>query len=831
MHSELGLIHRTHGDLESAENHSKAAKKAEEIFEGLCHASIALATILDDQGKESEALDELFVDTNLMINPNGRYVTDAVMKLLPVAFENRWFYERRILTDLLIRQGKLDMALTLDPISDLDDVRLHRGKDDKFTTGILENILSLAQLLSRQTRKDEAADLLRKRLKAHVEMFGASHLRTMKAASDLVFMLSDMGADHVDEAICPHSPSLDPYEGESWRYFQPNTEVLLLKTAYAFALSKQRCFDEAIVEMNLVLQFKKRNWTGGEHVTQGCMRDLAGSLYVQGEGEYRIPGAMELEMLMMSKRTQSLEIKEQIISILCTLPGLCRLGEVLRMLRILEQALKDRYSDRKDRIKVQGYLVFILANLGLCFENPLQVEEALGPSTVLKEEVVERSGWDDMDRMYVMRSLASVYWIKSFMACQFHGFGSHDLIWMDQSEQIHRQVMNMATATFDDTHEETIHAAHKEASLLALHEVARDKLRLPRESTFLDRLWDPDRGKAVSWDKWFEPNHPGHLGKDQRTFRHQLRDSYYPDESKEHAHKSLKDGLEKLRAYYSRSNEKPDRHPQIIRNLEAIAQAYWPEGKIFQALATSKHVVHLARMTFAGGDSHPSTVAYRVLLMRPLLEDVPAAPSKVETARELLELCVKTFGKQHTHTLSCMNEVARIVCEQGQKSEATELMRDVLELGLPFLGVNHSIVSQTWTYLLVATNNTTTGSVHLKSKVYNFALDLEVASWSHLSGPLLSAVDEMIRMILGATILGEDHIFARSLVDHYILRLQYDFGINLEVAVQMLQKFKDMPWSGFRPSVTTKDENGLLEAERSNRGSSSDLKLPAGQQQ
>lgn len=819
---ELGMIYLTHGDHESAEHCWRSIDEAGERPDGSRWSHLLLAQVLDDQGKEREALDELLVDKNLMINPNGRIVSDAVMKLHGLKFENRQFDTREWLADLLIRQGKSDMALKLDLFSDLDDLRLYQRQDSNVMLRILENILSLAQLLSRQMRKGAAADL-RKRLKVHVEIFGASHLKTMKATSDLIFMLSDMGAEHVDEAIALQSPTLDRYE-EHHCENKPNAEVLLLKTAFAFALSRKRRFDEAIAKIDLVLQYKKRCWTREQHGTQGCTSDLASSLFLQGEREYLTPAVMQYEMLVMSKETQSLELKAQIVAILCTMPRRGSLGEVLGMLRILEQALKDENSDRRNRRKVRGFIVFILANLGLCFENSRLVEEALGLSIAMNEEMIERSNWNDMDRVYVVQLLASVYWIKSFIACQFHGFGKHDLSWMDQAEQIHRETMAMVTAAFGDTHEETAHAIRKTGTLLARHGTALADLHLLNQSTELDSRCDSIRGRNVLYEHTTDPGHPGYLAEEEREARQRLQN---PILEIGEARRSLSNVLKKLRTYYLHSNKGPDNradyHPQTIRTLEALAQAYWLEGKTFQAQATSKYVMHLARRAFASGDDHTSTMAYRILLMKPLLHDEVMFPKKVETARELLKHCVERFGKQHTQTISCMNELVWILCQQGRNTEAVQLMREALELGLTFLGVRHRIISQLCTTFLGAIDSTPAGSSHLLSRVSTFTFDLKLP-WSihgnflkDLPSKLLSVDDDIKRMTFGMRFLGEEHILTRLSVDSFVLILQCHFGWSLERAVQALQKFKNEPWSGFRPSVTARDDEGLFDANYSNR--------------
>ncbi|KAL9121918.1 MAG: hypothetical protein Q9187_001522 [Circinaria calcarea] len=800
LHWELATIYWVHNDLELAEYHFRAEKLIylERPFLGPCKyisartshkrerqsyaTSTALATVLDAQGRESEALKELQADRYLMKNPNGSHPDWAI---LSVTLEKRDFVSRAMLANLLIRQECSDIALRLDLLSDLDDIRFHRDKDSYIMTQCLENILALAQLLFKQMRKDTAADLLRKRLKAHVEMFGTLHPRTMKATSDFIFILSNMEDEQLDEAICLQPPTLDNFSEEV------NTEVLLFKTAFALALSKKGRIDDAIAEIDLILQYKKRNWTHGEYVTQGCISDLASSLCVQGEGEYGMPALMQHEMLEISKKTQSLEVKAQIIAILCTLPRLGALDEVLTGMRLLEEALRNLCQDQRDRIKMQGFIVFILANLGLCFENPLLVGEALDLSIALKEEVVEKPGWNEIDRLSVMRSLASVYWIKSFIACQCHGFGIHDLSWMDQAEQIHREAICMATASFGDDHEETVHTIEKMDSLLARHGTAQaDPYRLNvlhsllrKEflgpgwyngcwgSKFLDFYDALDKynaqdayfhkGQERYLEETLGEEHPGVLAEIERQARINPQYEIFKD-----TRKPLIYVLESIRKYYKHSNMKPDYHPQVIRTLEALAQAYRREGKTFQSLATSKYVLHLARKTFTGGDRHPSFIAYRIRLMKTLFQDNVTFAKKVENARELLKLSTETLGIQHTQTLSCMNALAEILCEQDQNSEAMHLMQDALELGLPFLGVNHSIVSQSWTNLLAAMNYATRDSGDLLVRVEEIIHSLRVASQPSEpiffdSASLLRVFAEVKRMTLGAIVLGDEHKFTR----------------------------------------------------------------------
>lgn len=806
LQEALGDEYFLHQDYELAEYHYKKAMSTDRErnphksirtmlalvnYDRHYHHANRLALALDGQGKEKEAIQALETTKTLRNNPNGR---ETIRFFQRPSVENRDFKARYLLADLLIRQQELDQVLKLDLHSDFKDALKFRDKDSIEVSEISKNIATLAQSLFKQGRRYEAANLLRKLQESHVGLFGRSHLKTMKVTSNLILVLSCMGAEQVDEAVRLQLPTLDESSKDA------NIELLLVRITLAFALSKKRNYTEAIAEMELVLQFKRRNWTQAEYMTHGCMSDFVGSLCFPGDRELGEPAAMQHELLAMSKCMQDPEAQESIIALLCALSRLDGLEEAIQLMRSMVKFVKLRYPDQwRNQLRLQEFLIFILSNLGLCFESRSHLEEALALANAMRDEICQVSELEEVQRVRAVRLLASVLFKKCAITCHLHGFGYQDLSLMSEVEKMHRAALNMAEDAFGETHDETVDAMEKLAVTLSINGRARGDCWAIDKAGYLlataiglrDPMWiqDPEnrnlstvRLKSEYFDHQFaqglvtiERHNRAHtylerclvkelgesslavLAQAEQLAEVRIEGGFYDT-----AQITLFHIYSQLRKYRSRWSGHPDHHPQVIKTLAGIARMYESNGESYRSLPLLRYVMHLAEKTFRSSKTHPATTVYRMRLVTGLSRSGINYAKDLESANERLNLARDAFGTQHTQTITCMEEISEALSAQHRDPEAVPLTREALELSLSFLSINHHIVSQLWTNLL-ARMHVNPNSEDLGPKVEQVlpktVHDTQFSVDKSRSRPL---VEQGQYMVLGSIILGGEHIFTTS---------------------------------------------------------------------
>lgn len=217
-------------------------------------------------------------------------------------------------------------------------------------------------------------------------------------------------------------------------------------------------------------------------------------------------------------------------------------------------------------------------------------------------------------------------------------------------------------------------------------------------------------------------------------------------------------------------------HPQNIRALKAVAQAYELDSATYISLPILKSVVHLTQKTFKGGDAHPNTTLYRLRLMRALSRDDDECPAKtIRHAENRLKLAMEIFDKQHTQTIYCMNELAEALLVDARKKEALLVTYEALELGLPLRTFSHHITSRLWKNFLTA-HNRVADSEQFQAKLKEVLLPhLEkrgFRTFAKGADPeplekyrLEAAFAAIERLTLSSWVLGSDHDFTKSMKD------------------------------------------------------------------
>lgn len=852
LHSKLGDLYFSRRDYLLAENHFREALKIENgmkpnrsvflrrlitsAFERSHWYAHLLAMALDAQEKGKAAIETLNgINLSIKAPKEEGILRSAISKLLKNNRQHNEFrWTRELLVYLLIKQNDLSTVLNMNPLSAFAEILSIDEKDSSVAEEehvlLLKerssrNIAALADSLCEQGRRLEAAHVLRQRQKIYIRHYGVSDSTTIQAMGELTFLLSNMLPDQVQEALCLEFPTLENSSPEA------NNELLLLRTIHAFALSKSGLLHEAIAELNQVLNVKERKWTQADYVTQGCLSPLADGFGFHGAREWEEPALMQQELLLMLKQEQCLKIQESVIALLCALARIDGLKDSLALMRRLVDQLRLEYPDQwSDRCRVQGYLVFTLSCLGLCFQDANYLNEAFRLGNATKEEISQTCGPKTVELFDAVVLLVSVYSKKSIIACHFHGFDLKDLNFMRQAENVHQLVVDMATEMFGDTHEKTMIALNQLHAIIGRHAIARaGNFPELNEFSFNDRwkgiLKSLDESSRVSQiqqlstirlfsecsdhllqlqllsiDDYFDiqvniveiiDEELEHLHdrkfldiRDRKPvdIYHRQLTLYHPLSQAQEIHVArmcvkrgrVKKALSFLslipwchERYYLRNNGMLTSHPQIIRALETIAQAFELDGASYISLPILKSAVQMARRTFRGGDTHPSTTLHRLNLLRAISRAEDGCPAKrISNAQDRLHLATETFGQQHTETIGCMNELAETLLDDARKREALLVAYEALELGLPLWNFSHPVASRLWKIFLIS-HSRVTDSERFQAKLKEFLLP-HLEDEPFCTGPragVEAAFAAIEKLALSKWALGPDHCFTKAMGD------------------------------------------------------------------
>ena len=852
LHSKLGDLYFSRRDYKLAENHFREALKIENemnphrsvllrrvitsAFERSHWYAHLLAMALDAQEKGKAAIETLNgINLPTKAPKEEGILRSTISKLFKNNRQhNEFLWTRELLVQLLIKQNELDKVLNMNPLSVFAEILNIDEKDSSVAEeeDVLllkerssRNIAALADSLSEQGRRLEAAHILRQRQKIYIKHYGASNLTTIQAMGELTFLLSKMLPDQVQEALSLEFPILGNSPQEA------NNELLLLRTIYAFALSKSGLLHEAIAELNQVLHVKERKWTQADYVSQGCLSPLADTFGFHGCREWKEPALMQQELLSMLKQEQCPKIQESVIALLCALARIDGLKDSLTLMRHLVEQLRLEYPDQwSDRCRIQGYLVFTLSSLGLCFQDANYLNEALCLGNATKDEISQTCGLKTVELFDAVVDLASVYSKKSIVACHFHGFNLQDLNFMRNAEGMHQLVVDIAREIFGDTHEKTTNALIQLHALIGRHAIARAG-NFPELSVFsfndrskeiqaslgenssvpqlellstiqlfsetsdhllqlqflsIEDYFDVQGDIVEMIDKEFEDSHDRkfldiHARKRMDIYERQLT-LYHPLSQAQRIHIArmcvrrgrVKKAWSLLSVvpwchenYYLRSNGVLTPHPQIIRALETIAQAFELDGASYISLPILKSALQMAQKTFRGGDAHPSTVLLRLNLLRAISRAEDGCPTKrISNAQDRLKLATETFGQQQTETIGCMNELAEALLDDARKREALRITHEALELGLPLWNFSHPMASRLWKNFLTA-HNRLADSERFRAQLKEFLLPhLEDEPFRRgLRAGVEIVFAAIERLVVSRWALGPDHYFTKVMGD------------------------------------------------------------------
>ena len=837
LRSKLGILFFSRRDYQLAEDQFRQALKIEN--ELTPHRSMQirrmnflitydqspiyahlLALALDAQAKEQEAIEVLNGIKFMTYGPKGKGIFwELIRRLIKPGWEETGILAaRELLVDLLIKQRELDKVLKMNPLSTLDRLlAIEDTGDDTLTSSLavrraLKNIRALAHFLFEQGRRCEATHIFRQRRMIFTRHFGQAHLLTLQATGEFMFMLSELKPEQIHEALCLEVPTPDESSSEA------NNEILLLKTIYAYALSKNGQLNEAIAEMDWVLRIKDRIWTEADYATRCCMSPLVDILGFHGKREWREPVTMQRELVLMFKRVPCPRIQELIIALLCALARIDGLHDALTLMkRLVEQLRLTCPGQWRDRCRIQEYLVSTLSSLGLCFHDAQYLNEALDLGSVMKNEVSQTCGPEAEELLDVVVLLASVYSKKSIVLCHFHGFGLQEANSMKEAESIHQLAVDMAIKILGNTHEKTVNALEQLEALVSRYALARanepeEKVALrfcgrteqmlasSAASRNLSESWllptirlTSEYGDQVLQLQYITIEQNLEFQKEILAILERELDLCHPvlQTQMEHVGRmELRNGQPRkalrwlkliplfLGHYQLRRNSVITPHPQIIRALQAIAQAYERDGATYLSRPILKHVVHLAQRTFRGGDAHPTTTLYSLNLMRLLSEDGGGSPTTmISNAQDRLQLARQTFGEQHTQTLYCMNELAEALLLDSRRRHAVLVTYEALRLGLPLWAFSHVIASRLWKNFLTA-HNRIADDAKFSAKLKEVLLPLLEKNWrkglfsnfAHVSHGgytqevmVEAAFAAVKKLILSSWALGPDHEFTKSM--------------------------------------------------------------------
>lgn len=856
LHSKLGLLYFCRRDYQFAEDQFRRALRIEKemtpdrgvrarrcnllsTYDSSPVYAHLLAMALDAQAKEREAIEILNGIKFMNYTPTGKGIFWDFIRML---FNPGWEFTgiwpaRELLVDLLIKQRELDKVLSMYPLSTLDKIlAIEEIDDDSLMSSLavrraLKNIWALAHSLFDQGRRFEATHIFRQRQKIYTRHFGHAHSITLRAMGEFMLMLSEMQPEQIQEALCLEVSKLNDSSLEA------NNDLLLVRTIYAYVLSKNGQLEKAIAEVDLVLRVKDRVWTEVHYTTQGCMSPLADVLGFHGIKEWREPMIMQQELVLMLKRVSSPRIRESVIALLCALARIDGLKDALILMKRLVTQLRFEYPDQwSDRWIIQRFSVFTLASLGFCFQDAEYLNEALSLGNAMKNEISLARGPEAVELLEVVVLLASVYSKKSIILCHLYGFGLQEISFMKEAESVHRLAVDMAIKMFGDTHEKSTNALEQLEALVSRYATARaneyggkslaelrdrttEVVTCYAESHSPSGIWLlptsrllSERGDQALQLQYFTIEDAITFQKAILEILGEQLDLCHPVLQAHKMHvgclelklgrpRKALDWLQHipfcLESYHLRSHGVLTPHPQIIQALQAVAQAYEKGGATYISRPILQSTVQLAQRTFRGGDAHPSTTLYRLSLMRAFSKDDDGCPAKtISNAQDRVNLAMETFGKQHTQTIYCMNELAEALLSDKRRREALLVTYEALELGLPLWAFSHRIASQLWENFLAAHNRIPDGArfrkklkeVLLPSFEYTwvetkFADDVHSDRKRIVAAVVEAAFASVEKMILSSWALGPNHIFTTSMKHEVKSLKSFSYGC-LEPIIQ-----------------------------------------------
>lgn len=125
-------------------------------------------------------------------------------------------------------------------------------------------------------------------------------------------------------------------------------------------------------------------------------------------------------------------------------------------------------------------------------------------------------------------------------------------------------------------------------------------------------------------------------------------------------------------------------HPETISLAHRLAIAYWRAGRVDQALGTLDQALGTLDQDL---DAHPGILD----TLAQILLDQGQWDQAARVLRDLSDLCVKRFGALHPASLSAKGDLAEVLFDLGEESDARAIETEAYENARVHLGHTHPV--------------------------------------------------------------------------------------------------------------------------------------------
>lgn len=680
-----------------------------------------LAIALAAQGKEAEAIAALKSIKPLLNNPNGK---DSFF-LSRDFTENRNISARGLLTNLLLREERLDEVAHLDIVGDLKDCLNFRVAESKDITFCIENVWAFVKALVRSGNLTRAVDTLR-HFSAVLEIaFGMSSPEVLVAKAELAFALSLRARLELDEALALQRRLIS-----SFVLLENDPRSLLLQAQHAYALMKDNKGNDAIQCLENVMRIKKG--LGEKHfISMGCMATLHNSLSFHAHSLLLIPFKIQQDIFELCKQVVHFDLQIDLMKFLCTFARLDGLEPaVIEIKSLVSLVARRRYNEPRERLLVQCHLSFMLLHWGFEYQNVERVEEAIGYLSDIRLPAAQTYGSTSPEYAYFARLLASAYGKKNALLCRFRGFGIQDINDLNYTVSVHQQMVETVRRIHGDLHIESIESLGELAVVLldqgvVMEESARQieaekimqqlssyddyfpseqwmpilqakrnlvALRLHLNQCQVSDLYDAQM-EIVTW----QSEHPDQMYPPAAASRMKdLAEVYVEHGSYNAAIQLFHNALSEQRRYLSSFIENPDRHPAVLCIHEALSSAYFSISELEQGFRGLAYVHTMSRVSFTDSERDFNVIRYSEYLSRGLCDQGCLADQGLRLRKEIYHTAQRILGEKHTRTISLAQRLATSLFSEGQRVEALKIAKTALKASMQLLGMGHSQTRHLW---------------------------------------------------------------------------------------------------------------------------------------
>jgi tetratricopeptide (TPR) repeat protein len=127
-------------------------------------------------------------------------------------------------------------------------------------------------------------------------------------------------------------------------------------------------------------------------------------------------------------------------------------------------------------------------------------------------------------------------------------------------------------------------------------------------------------------------------------------------------------------------------HPESVATAHRLAIAFWNVGDAGQAI----HLLKEALETIASNVEHPVRPDLLCTLGEVMADDARWKEA-AEIYREALAACIRRLGPYHPRSIAAKSDLAAVLFELGQTSEADQLERDAYQVASLHLGMKHAV--------------------------------------------------------------------------------------------------------------------------------------------